>query len=93
MTAQIQFIMVKDSDRQGRGPNGGARFSTIWLIKGKPFLVSSVDSPHTCETMLFPVINGEVDYMERWCEKEFLSNPSQHANFINEYLEYQEGLS
>ncbi len=93
VAVRIQFVMVKDNDRRGQGPSGGARFSTIWLIEGKPFLVSSVDSPHTRETMLFPVVNGEVDYMDQWCEKEFLSNASQHANFINEYLEYQEGLS
>ena len=92
MTA-IQFIMVKDSKRNGQGPLGGEQFSTIWLVNGKPFIVSSVNNNHTVETMLFPVINGEVDYMERWCEKEYLSNPSQHANFINAYLEYQEQLS
>tara|TARA_R110002012_G_scaffold75411_1_gene190568 strand:- start:1275 stop:1553 length:279 start_codon:yes stop_codon:yes gene_type:complete len=92
MTA-IQFIMVKDSNRNGQGPLGGERFSTIWLVNGKPFLVSSVNNNHTVETMLFPVINGEVDYMERWCEKEYLSNPSQHANFINAYLEYNGDLS
>ena len=89
----IQFIMVKDSKRDGQGPLGGEQFSTIWLINGKPFLVSSVCNDHTVETMLFPVIDGEVDYMERWCEKEYLSNPSQHANFINAYLEYEGGLS
>lgn len=92
MTA-IQFIMVKDRKRNGEGPLGGEQFSTIWLVKGKPFIVSSVSNDHTVETMLFPVIKGEVDYMEQWCEKEYLSNPSQHANFINAYLEYNGGFS
>ena len=89
----LKFIMVKDRKVWGKGPCGGEQFSTVWLIEGKPAIVSSVSNPHTTETMIFPIINGEVDYMELWCEKEYLSNPSQHAKLISEYLRYQEGLS
>ena len=83
-----KFNGVEADEKAPDGPNRGARFATDWTFGEERFRVSSVDNHYTTETMIFPIKeNGEVDYGEVWVDREFYSNPSQHAKFLQEFLE------
>ncbi len=68
--------------------DGGRRYATDWTVGKDRYRVSSVDNAKTTETMLFRIEeDGEVNYFDLRAEREFLSNASQHAKFLSEFLE------
>jgi len=93
MTFRFDSV-VYNSDDDGR-----RRFGTYWTdtLESGPlsvetrFLVSSVEDPRfgVCETMIFPIEHGEVNFSQVWEDHEFRSNASQHAIFLQEFLEAQ----
>ncbi len=86
MIDRIKFLRIEDEDDM----SGGPRLQTRWEIDGSEFIVSAVNNPHTCETMLFRVKGEDIDYFDLTCEKEFRSNVSQHYMFITRFLEESE---
>ncbi len=87
----IRFEGIHANDKAPDGPNNGARYATDWSVETEStlerFRVSSVDSSHTTETMLFRIMEDGVDYADLWVEHEFYTNPSQQFRFLNEFLE------
>ena len=82
-----KFDRVEADDKAPDGPNRGARYATDWTVGEERFRVSSVDNHYTTETMLFRIEGGEVSYFDLWADREFYTNPSQHAKFLGEYLQ------
>lgn len=82
-------ILEKETD----GRNGDV-FQTKWKVGDVEWVVSSVSHPGKMvgarerpETMLFGVIDGEIDFHDRFVDSEFLSNPSQHYQFLTTAIE------
>ena len=83
-----KFNGVAHDDKAPWGPNRGARYATDWTVRGgRQYRVSSVKNTHTTETMLFRIEGGEASYFDLWADREFYTNPSQHAKFLGEYLQ------
>lgn len=87
MTDRIKFVKIENEDEM----SGGRRLQTRWQVDDEEVIVSSVDNPHTCETMLFRVKGKDIDYFDLACEKEYFSNVSQHASFVTRFLEDSDG--
>ena len=94
MTFRFDSVAYNSDDRDGR-----RRFGTYWtdtlesgsLSVETRFLVSSVVDPRfdVCETMIFPVEEGEVNFSQVWQDDEFRGNASQHSVFLQEFLRAQ----
>ena len=82
-----KFDRVEADDKAPDGPHRGARYATDWTVGEERFRVSSVDNNYTTETMIFRIEEDGVNYFDLWAEREFYSNPSQHAKFLQDYLE------
>jgi len=82
-----KFDRVEADDKAPDGPNRGARYATDWTVGEERFRVSSVDNHYTTETMLFRIEEDGINYFELWADREFYTNPSQHAKFLGEYLQ------
>ena len=78
---------VEADEKAPDGPNRGARFATDWTVGEERFRVSSIDNHYTTETMLFRIEEDGINYFELWADREFYTNPSQHAKFLGEYLQ------
>lgn len=82
-----KFNGVAHDDKAPDGPNRGARYATDWTVGEERFRVSSIDNHYTTETMLFRIEEDGINYFELWADREFYTNPSQHAKFLGEYLQ------
>tara|TARA_B100001093_G_C26633048_1_gene929744 strand:+ start:659 stop:943 length:285 start_codon:yes stop_codon:yes gene_type:complete len=82
-----KFDRVEADDKAPDGPNRGARYATDWTVGEERFRVSSIDNHYTTETMLFRIEEDGINYFELWADREFYTNPSQHAKFLGEYLQ------
>ena len=83
-----EFDGVAHDQKAPDGPNGGHRYVTDWKFGDERFRVSSVDSEFTTETMIFRIMeDGEINYFDLWTDDDYRTNPSQHANFLKEFLE------
>ena len=82
-----KFDRVEADDKAPDGPNRGARYATDWTVGEERFRVSSIENHYTTETMLFRIEGGEASYFDLWADREFYTNPSQHAKFLGEYLQ------
>ena len=82
-----KFNGVEADDKAPDGPNRGARYATDWTVGEERFRVSSIDNHYTTETMLFRIEEDGINYFELWADREFYTNPSQHAKFLGEYLQ------
>lgn len=89
MIDRIKFVRIENEDDMC----GGRRLQTRWEVDDAEVIVSSVDNPNTCETMLFRVKGNDIDYFDLTCEKEFFSNVSQHYMFVTRFLEADTWLS
>ena len=69
--------------------HNGRRFTTDWTgSDGSVWRVSSVDNPRTTETMIFKVEeDGEVNYFDLDCVKEFVGTREMQGRFLQEYLQ------
>ena len=83
MIDRIKFVRIENEDDM----SGGRRLQTRWEVDDEEVIVSSVDNPNTCETMLFRVKGNDIDYFDLTCEKEYFSNVSQHYMFVTRFLE------
>tara|TARA_R110002012_G_scaffold122367_2_gene272383 strand:+ start:1463 stop:1726 length:264 start_codon:yes stop_codon:yes gene_type:complete len=83
MIDRIKFVRIENEDDM----SGGRRLQTRWEVDDAEVIVSSVDNPMTCETMLFRVEGSDIDYFDLTCEKEYFPNVSQHAMFLIRFLE------
>ena len=89
MIDRIKFVRIENEDDM----SGGRRLQTRWEVDDAEVIVSSVDNPNTCETMLFRVKGNDIDYFDLTCEKEYFSNVSQHYMFVTRFLEADPWLS
>ncbi len=83
----VKFAGVVHDDKAPEGPLRGARFASNWRVGDHHFRVSSVENEQTTETMVFRLLKDKVDYFDLWADREFRSNASQHAKFLQEFLE------
>ncbi len=85
-----KFDRVEADDKAPDGPRRGARYATDWTVGDRQYRVSSIDNHYTTETMLFRIETdevGETRYFDLCEDREFRSNASQHAKFLQEFLE------
>ena len=82
-----KFNGIEADEKAPDGPNRGARFATDWTFGEERFRVSSVDNSYTTETMIFRIEEDGVNYFDLWADREYRTNPSQHAKFLQEFLE------
>jgi len=91
----VRFTRVEVDQTAPDGPHDGFRYATDWVVETESaglsveqrFRVSSVSNNYTTETMLFRIEKDGVNYFDLWADREFYSNPSQHANFLSEFLD------
>jgi len=71
--------------------DGGRRFVTDWKGSDDRFWrVSSVENSRALETMIFATDgNGEVDYFDLDCVKEFIGSREEQGRFLQGFLERQ----
>ena len=86
-TTTYQFNGVSHDATTFDGRERGARYATDWTVGEDRFRVSSVDNNHTTETMIFRIEEDGVNYFDLWADREYRTNASQHAKFLQEFLD------
>ena len=83
-TYDLTFTRVAHQD----GLYGGLRFATDWTDEdGRQWRVSSVDHSTATETMVFEIVDGEVNYFDVAATKKYMENKRDHGAFLAEYLQ------
>ena len=82
------FDLFYESVAHQDGIYGGRLYATDWTGEdGRQWRVSSVDHSTATETMVFEIVDGEVNYFDVAATKEYMENKRDHGAFLAEYLQ------